>query len=56
MMYSAHDTQLANFLNFINATDFEFNYVTYVYTFYFELHYDYECIKSDKRNDSCFSV
>jgi hypothetical protein len=55
-MYSAHDAHLANFLDFINATNFEWTYIFYSYSFYFELHYDSDCIKSDKRDFSCFTV
>jgi hypothetical protein len=40
VMYSAHDTQVANLLEYLNLTDFDYYYIPYASNIYFELHYD----------------
>ena len=54
-MYSAHDTQIANFLTFTNFSNFEFHFVPYCSQVYIELHYDPDCVKT-KKDNSCFEI
>eukprot|EP00347_Sterkiella_histriomuscorum_P008612 403344429 len=62
-IYSAHDTQIANVMEFLFLSDYDGNRhqysdVPYASTLFFELHYDLNCLATsdkDKLRD-CFSV
>ena len=54
LIYSAHDTQLANALEILNPVNFTLFTVPFCSTIYFELHYTDECIEN--RNTTCFTV
>eukprot|EP00350_Pseudokeronopsis_sp_OXSARD2_P008907 CAMPEP_0170546944 /NCGR_PEP_ID=MMETSP0211-20121228/5315_1 /TAXON_ID=311385 /ORGANISM="Pseudokeronopsis sp., Strain OXSARD2" /LENGTH=81 /DNA_ID=CAMNT_0010851677 /DNA_START=836 /DNA_END=1081 /DNA_ORIENTATION=- len=55
MIYSAHDTQSANLLEFFQFDNLDYYYVPYAVQFYFELHYEEKCI-SEVGDNSCFTV
>jgi hypothetical protein len=47
MIYSAHDVQVANVLEWLEPASFNAVDVPYVSNFFFELHYDEECISNN---------
>ena len=53
MIFSAHDDQVTNMLNFL-ATDYY--WVPYASTVTFELKYSVSCLVSDAPTESCFGV
>lgn len=53
MIYSAHDDQITNMLNFL-ATDFP--WVQYASTVTFELKYSVSCLESLEATNACFGV
>lgn len=63
VIYSAHDTQIANVIEFLEAQNYDgsrhqYTDVPYVSTLYFELHYDENCVKTTSLNKvrDCFTV
>lgn len=54
-MYSAHDYQIANVLEWLDPVDHDFVDVPYASTIFFELYYDTDCIYK-YRDESCFNV
>lgn len=55
MIYSSHDDQILNILDFIEAMDFYYGYAPYSSVIFMELHYDTDCIATKPSND-CFTV
>lgn len=53
MIYSAHDDQVINMLNFLAA---DFFWVPYSSTVTFELKYSVSCLESDAKSEDCFGV
>lgn len=45
VIYSAHDYQIANMLEFFHFIDFDYYQVPYCSQFYIELHYDSQCLE-----------
>lgn len=46
MMYSAHDVQVANVLQWLQPEDFTYADVPYASSFHFELRYDETCLSN----------
>jgi len=56
MIYSAHDDQLSNIMEWLHPTNVAQNYVLYAAQTVFELRYDSECVSSAQAGENCFSV
>ena len=56
MIYSAHDVQVANVLEWIEPVEFNVVDVPYVSNFFFELYYDEKCLTSNEDKIECFKV
>lgn len=57
MIYSAHDVQVANLLEWLEPSGFNPVDVPYVSNFFFELHYDEDCLSNNQTtSDQCFTV
>jgi hypothetical protein len=57
MIYSAHDVQVANVLEWLEPVGFNPVDVPYVSNIFFELHYDEACLYNKATaSESCFSV
>lgn len=56
MIYSAHDTQIINVLDWLKPVDHEYIDATYVSTIYFELFYDTDCLVASPKSLACFNV
>jgi hypothetical protein len=56
MIYSAHDVQVANLLEWLEPSGFNPLDVPYVSNFFFELHYDEDCLSNNQTSDQCFTV
>lgn len=54
-IYSAHDYQIANVLEWLNPVDHDFVDVTYGSSVFVELYYDTDCMYT-LRDESCFNV
>ncbi|CDW72250.1 major acid phosphatase map (histidine-acid phosphatase) [Stylonychia lemnae] len=54
-IYSAHDLQIANILEWLHPVGHDFVDVTYGSSIFFELWYDTDCVNS-LRDESCFKV
>lgn len=56
IIYSAHDTQIINILDWLAPVGHEYIDATYGSTVYFEVHYDTDCLAANPGSTSCFSV
>ncbi|CDW88077.1 UNKNOWN [Stylonychia lemnae] len=56
IMYSAHDTQIINALDWLQPVGREYIDATYVSTMYFEVFYDTDCLAATPKSQSCFNV
>eukprot|EP00350_Pseudokeronopsis_sp_OXSARD2_P004448 CAMPEP_0170545760 /NCGR_PEP_ID=MMETSP0211-20121228/4123_1 /TAXON_ID=311385 /ORGANISM="Pseudokeronopsis sp., Strain OXSARD2" /LENGTH=93 /DNA_ID=CAMNT_0010849835 /DNA_START=852 /DNA_END=1133 /DNA_ORIENTATION=- len=54
-IYSAHDVQIANVLEFFQFENLEYYYVPYASQIYYEIHYEEKCI-TEVGDNSCFSI
>lgn len=53
MVYSAHDTQVVNMMDFLKEDYF---FTPFASTVIFELKYSESCLAADSTNEDCFSV
>jgi hypothetical protein len=53
ILYSAHDTQLGNLVDWFNPDNLRINTIPFASSLFFELHYNEDCIYADK---SCFFI
>eukprot|EP00347_Sterkiella_histriomuscorum_P014854 403359272 len=55
-IYSAHDTQIIAVLDWLQPYNHEYIDATYTSTIYFELFYDFDCLKQNPKSNSCFTI
>lgn len=55
MLYSAHDTQVANTMFVLDPYEYDFTHVPYASQIFFELYYNEDCLK-EGRGEACFEV
>ncbi|CDW71215.1 major acid phosphatase map (histidine-acid phosphatase) [Stylonychia lemnae] len=56
MIYSGHDDQIVNIIDWLNPQGHEYIDATYTSTIYFELFYDTDCLKANPKSHSCFEM
>lgn len=56
IVYSAHDDQISNMMEFLHPTNVQMDYVKFASQVTFELYYDEECISSTNASEECFSI
>lgn len=55
-VYSAHDDQISNMMEWLHPTNVAMDYVLYASQVVFELRFDDVCLALDSANEDCFSV
>lgn len=55
VVYSAHDDQISNMVEWMHPKNFEFDFVIYASQIAFELKYDSDCL-AQKASEKCFEV
>lgn len=55
-IYSAHDDQISNMMEWLHATNVQMDYVLYASQVVFELLYDDACVASATASEACFRV
>lgn len=55
-IYSAHDDQISNMMEWLSPINAVQNYVLYAAQVVFELKYDSECLESSDKSEDCFFV
>lgn len=56
MIYSAHDDQISNLVEWLHSTNIMQNYVLYASQVVFELRYDSDCVAGSDASEDCFTV
>ncbi|CDW79735.1 major acid phosphatase map (histidine-acid phosphatase) [Stylonychia lemnae] len=56
MIYSGHDDQIINIIDWLNPQDHYYVETPYASTIIFELFYDTECLRASPKSPSCFQI
>jgi len=56
MIYSAHDDQISNLVEWLHSTNIKQDYVLYASQVVFELRYDSDCVAGSDASEDCFTV